>query len=103
MKILKIDHSQGFFLDAGGDYVSIDKIDKERLLMLIDHVVEKSVSFDPPTDDNLKNQAHKIIYKSLFKKLSDLAARKDQLKDESERAYLDEYERYKAGPAGGEE
>ncbi|HEX7048297.1 MAG TPA: hypothetical protein VF275_12070 [Gammaproteobacteria bacterium] len=98
MKILKIDNNQGFFLDVDDSYRSVDKIDKERLLAIINRVVENEVTFDHPTEENLKNQAHKVIYQSLFKKLSDLVARKEQLKDESERAYLKEYERYKANP-----
>jgi len=46
--------------------------------------------------ESLKNQAHQIIYKSISDKLNDLHQKRNQFRDESERLYLGEYEKYKA-------
>jgi len=45
-------------------------------------------------ENELKNQAHQIIYKSISEKLLDLHSKRNQFRDESERMYLDEHEKY---------
>jgi len=100
MKLLKISKSKGYFLLEDGKYASIDKITKEDLLRLVDLTLEDEVDFDEFSDEKVKNQAHQIIYKSIFEKLSELAERKDEFKDESDRMYLQEYEKYKGESAG---
>ncbi|MDD9723735.1 hypothetical protein PVW51_23815 [Sulfitobacter sp. PR48] len=97
MKILKIDNGNGFFyLDQGGDWQPIDTIDKTALLKLLDVYLENDVAMDSPDDQSLSNQAHAIIYRGIFDKLSQLADEKSRFKDESETLYLDEMEKYAA-------
>ena len=96
MKLLKIEGSQGYFLDENGDFETVDKLTKEDLLRLVDLTLEEDkVEFDEYDDETLKNQAHRIIYKSISEKLQGLGNRRQEFKDESERLYLQEYERYR--------
>lgn len=97
MKILKIEYNQGFYFAEGEDYNSIDKINKNDLLKLVDLTLNDDVEFDEYSEDTLKNHAHQIIYKSIYEKLFDLYKEKDEFKDESERLFLQEYEKYKGG------
>ena len=97
MKLLKISENLGQFLTANGDYSSIEKINKDDLLRLVDCTLgEGEVELDPYDDQTIKNQAHQVIYKSIFQKLSDLGKRKQEFVDESARLFLEEYEKYRA-------
>ena len=96
MKLLKISENAGHYLAANGDYAPIDKIGKDDLLRLVDRTLhEKEVEFDPYDDQLIKNQAHQVIYRSVFQKLTDLRKRRQEFVDESARLFLDEYERYR--------
>ena len=96
MKTLKIESSQGHFLTEEDGYETVDKIDKTILLRLVNLALEDDFEIDEYDEAELKNQAHQIIYKSISEKLNDLHQKRNQFRDESERLYLDEYEKYKA-------
>ena len=96
MKVLKIENNQGYFLKEEDGYETIDKIDKAILLRLVNLALEDGFEIDEYDEGELKNQAHQIIYKSISEKLNDLHQKRSQFRDESERLYLDEYEKYKA-------
>ncbi|MDP0563174.1 MAG: hypothetical protein QS721_12955 [Candidatus Endonucleobacter sp. (ex Gigantidas childressi)] len=96
MKALKIENSQGHFLIEEGKYETVDKIDKVILLKLVNSALKDDFDIDEYNKENLKNQAHQIIYKSISEKLNDLHNKRNQFRDESERLFLDEYEKYKA-------
>jgi hypothetical protein len=95
MKILKIENHQGYFLTDEGGYEPVDKIGKNVLSRLVTLALEDDFEIDEYDDEKLKNQAHQIIYKSISGKLADLHLKRNQFRDESERLYLDEYEKYK--------
>lgn len=95
MKILKIENNNGFFCASGGEFISIDKLDKENLLKLVEYALTKEVEMDNYDPEILKNEAHKIIYRSVHKKLQELIARKDEFFDKSEREFYETYENYK--------
>lgn len=97
MKVLKIEDNQGFYTTTGDAYNSIDKINKDDLLKLVELTLEGDVEIDEYSEEMLKNQAHQIIYKNIYEKLLDLQKRRDEFKDESERLFLQEYEKYKGG------
>ena len=61
MMLLKIENNQGLFLGDSGEYLPIDKIDKERLLKLVGLALEDDAEFDEYDEEKLKNQAHQII------------------------------------------
>lgn len=45
--------------------------------------------------DNIKNQAHKVIYESLFKKFKEFLENRERFIDESESLYKDAMQKYK--------
>lgn len=96
MKVLKIENNQGHYLTEEDGYETVDKIDKVILLRLVNLALEDDFKIDEYDEEELKNQAHQIIYKSISAKLNDLHQKRNQFRDESERLYLDEYEKYKA-------
>ena len=98
MKLLKIEDSQGLFLSEKDVYVSLDKITKEHLLKLVDLALKDDATFDPYSEEKLKNQAHQIIYKSIYGKLKALNEEKEKFIDESKRLFLKEYEKYSQEP-----
>lgn len=99
MKLLKIENNLGCFLDDKGEFATIDKIAKEDLLRLVNLTLgEEEIEFDEYNVENLNNQAHQIIYKSIFEKLQGLRGRRQGFIDELERLYLQDYEKYREKP-----
>jgi hypothetical protein len=94
MKLLSIENNLGLYLSELGQYNPVDKITKEDLLRLVNLTLQADVVFDEYDENAIKNQAHQIVYKSVFEKLRDLRDRKQAFIDESERLYLKEYEKY---------
>lgn len=95
MKALKIENHQGYFLTAEGGYDTVDKVDRTALSRLVNLALEDNFEIDEYDETELKNQSHQIIYKSISWKLLDLHQKRNQFRDESERLYLDAYEKYK--------
>ena len=95
MKLLEIKDNIGCYLSEPGKYIPIDKITKEDILRLVNLTLQETVEFDEYDERVIKNQAHQIIYKSVFEKLRGLKDRKKEFVDESERLYLKEYEKYR--------
>ena len=97
MKLLRIENSSGQYRDKDGEYRPVDKLNKEGLLHLVNTVLaEGTVDFDEFDDSLIKNQAHQIVYKSVFRKLHDLRKRRSEFVDESKRTFLEVYEKYRA-------
>ena len=103
MKLLKIEDNCGHFLLANGEFESLDKLTKEDLLRLVDLTLSEEVVFDNLEDIPLANLAHQIIYKSVYEKLAELASRREEFTDESERLYLSENDRYRADISGDDD
>lgn len=95
MKLLSIKDGAGYYLGETGEIISVDKITKEDLLRLVNLTLSDEVEFDEYDESVIKNQAHQIVYKSVFEKLRDLGKRKQEFIDESERLFLDAYEKYR--------
>jgi len=95
MKLLKIDDHLGHFLSNSGQYEPMDKLTKVDLLRLVDLTLQGEVEFDSYDEAAIRNQAHQIVYKSVHTKLFELASRRQEFTDESERLYLQDYERYR--------
>jgi uncharacterized protein YdhG (YjbR/CyaY superfamily) len=72
-----------------------DKLDKENLLRLVEHALTKEVEMDEYNPEVLKNEAHRIIYRSVHKQLQELSARRSEFIDRSEREFCEIYENYK--------
>lgn len=96
MKLLRIHEHVGQYLGADGNYESIETIDKEDLMRLVDRTLDaEEFDVDAYDEQAIKNQAHQVIYKSIAQKLNDLRKRREAFIDESARLYLAEYEKYR--------
>lgn len=96
MKLLRINESNGEFYSSSDEYVHIDKITKEDILMLVNRTLrEETIELDPYDVQAIKNHAHQLIYKSVYQKLQDLQNRRQEFVDESKRLFLEDYERYR--------
>jgi len=99
MKLLKIEGNHGHFLGDDNAFNPVDRITKEDLLRLVDLTLTEEVEFDDYDSEAIKNQAHQILYKSIYEKLRGLRDRKQEFTDESERLYLQEYDKYREQPS----
>lgn len=100
MKLLKIENNLGYYRNDQGEFAQVDKITKEDILKLVDLTLgEEDIEFDEYNEENLKNQAHQIIYKSISEKLQGLKDRRQEFIDQSERLYLQDYEKYRDEPS----
>lgn len=96
MKLLRISDSTGHFLGYDKQFLPIDRITKDDLLRLANLTLgENEVEFDEYDEQVLKNQAHRVIYKSVVQKLQDLRMRKKQFADQAARLFYEEYDRYR--------
>ena len=96
MKCLKVENGRGFFLNKDGEMDSIDKITKDDILNLLNIATSPDTAFemDAITDDMALNEAHKIIYRSLYSKFSELLENKTRFAEESASVYKEALEKY---------
>lgn len=92
--MLKIDKNQGWFQKADGEYEKIDEITKEDLLRIMENILNEDVLMEEYDEEKLKNQAHQVVYKSIYTNLKSLNDRKEEFKDNIERLYQDQYTKY---------
>ncbi len=94
MKLLKIENHLGHYRAEDGAYHEIDQITKEALLWILERVLDGSGEMDEYDEDELKNQVHQVVYKSIYSNLKALEDRRPEYIDESERLFLEDYKRY---------
>jgi hypothetical protein len=99
MKLLKVEDNHGYFLGDDDAFRPVDRITKEDLLRLVDLTLTEEVEFDDYDSEAIKNQAHQILYRSIYEKLSGLRDRKEEFTDDSQRLYLQDYEKYRKEPS----
>ncbi|MFT4850606.1 MAG: hypothetical protein ACI83B_003165 [Sediminicola sp.] len=95
MKVLKIEDYKGFCLTEESTYQPLDKLDKTILLNLVNLALTEHFEIDKYDESLLKNEAHRIIYKSVSQKLNDLHQKREKFNDESDNVFIEEYEKYK--------
>ena len=97
MKYLKIKNNNVYFVNPEGEEKEIDDIGKEDILYLLNEATSEDVEFemDVIEEDNIRNEAHKIIYTELYKKFVELIKNKDRFIDESTNLYKDAFNKYK--------
>jgi len=94
MKFLKIEDNKGFFSLDGKKWELIDRIDKDHLLKLLDLALSDDFEMDEFKEENLGNQAHRIIYKNIYEKFRDLSKNKNHFRDKNEALYKEAIEKY---------
>lgn len=92
--MLKIDNNQGWFQKVNGEYEQIDKIIKEDLLRMMENILENDTEMEEYDEEKLKNQAHQVVYKSIYNNLKSLKDRKEEFKDNTECLYQEQYTKY---------
>lgn len=98
MKCLEIKNGKGYFLNKEKAMMELDQIKKEDLMLLLDIATDKNQEFSMDDMENfpIDNPAHKIIYRSLYDKFSELLENRDRFKEESELLYKEAYKKYKS-------
>lgn len=94
MKILKIDNGKGLYFKEPDQWLEIDQIGKEDLLILLEKAISTEFEMDVFDLTSLQNKAHQIIYKHLYQKFNELKENKSRFKDESEQLYKSAIEKY---------
>jgi len=95
MKILRISNSKGEFSLDGINYSSVDTINKDDLLTMIDLFVKNICEMDEYSEENIPNKAHQIIYQNLYQKFKELEQNKAQFEDMSKNIYKDAIDKYR--------
>jgi len=96
MKYLKIEDDKGYFLKEENpeSYIEIDKISKDDLLNLLNKAVKSGFEMEDYQEELLGNPAHRIIYKNIYEKFTQLELNKNMFKDKSESYYKEAIEKY---------
>ncbi len=96
MKCLKIENGRGFFAHSNGEMQPIDKMTKDDILYLLSVATNPEGEFemDSLEDHELLNEAHKIIYRSLYSKFSELLSNKTRFVEESAATYKEALDKY---------
>lgn len=103
MKYLKIEDNKGLFQIGDNNWQTVDCIDKDDLMTLLDKAIDTDFEMDNFVAESLQNKAHQIIYRNLHEKFSELLENKSRFKDESEQLYKNELEKYSKSEPNGEE
>jgi hypothetical protein len=95
MKILKIKDGKAYYTLEGEDFKIID-IDGDAILKLLDAILESAddIMMDNEEEEEVQNEAEKIIYADLRKKLTDFCGLKPQLLKEVSDLYKEQKEKY---------
>lgn len=94
MKFLKIENNKGFYSVGAQSWKPIDEINKDDLFKLLDCALSDDFEMDSFCPEDIGNPAHRIIYKNIYEKLTDLNGKRDRFKDESETVYKEAIEKY---------
>ena len=95
IKILKIKDGKGYYLDKNGNYVEVDKVDRNSLLYLINLVINSEVEIETYYESLILNKVHQIIYKEISQKILTLKASKLTLLSNIDSEYADLINKYK--------
>lgn len=95
IKILKIKGGKGYYLDKNGNYVEVDKVDRDSLLYLINLVIDGEVEIEAYDESLILNKVNQIIYKEISQKILTLNANKQTLLSNIDTEYADLINKYK--------
>lgn len=96
MNYLKIENGRGFFISKNNEWTEIDKINKDDILFLLERATDDGVSFEMSEykEEEIKNEADKIIYKNIYTKFQHIVDNKTQFLDESDSLFKDAFHKY---------
>ena len=96
MNYTKIENSNVYFrLSNSDNWKLISDITGDDLIKLIEKCIDED-DFELEEFDNtlIKNEAHKIIYKSIYQKIKEIHLERDNIIDENTQRYNDIIEKY---------
>jgi len=98
MKCLKIEDDKGFFLRQNGEMGQVDKMTKDDVLYLLNLATASDNLFemDSLQEQDILNEAHRIIYRNLYSKFSELLENRTRFAEESASIYKEAIEKYQA-------
>ena len=94
MRCLKIEDNQVHFLAEDGEYKPIDQIGKADLLFLLDRAVNDEFKMDKYDEEAIGHAAHRIIYRDIHDRFTELLENKKRFRDESELLFKSALEKY---------
>lgn len=95
MKCLRIEENQGWYKLCEEEWKSIEKINKDDLMKLLNLAIDsEDFEMDEYDKEKIGNPAHDIIYSNLYAKFKELINNKTRFKDESESMYKDAIDKY---------
>lgn len=96
MNYTKIENNNVYFrLSNLDNWKIISDITGDDLIKLIEKCIDEDDFELEEFDDTLiKNEAHKIIYRSVFQKINDIHRERDNIIDENTQKYNDIIEKY---------
>ncbi len=100
MNYLKIQRGRGYYLKNNptvGSTTDIDisQIAKDDLLELVNAAIEDDdFSMEDPNSSPIQNEAHRIIYEAIYKKLDEIHQKRQQLLDQENNLFLDAFKKY---------
>ncbi len=96
MKEFEIKSSNVYYYSKDNECKPIDSINKEELLFLVNKLIDsEDFEMDVYDDKLIKNEAHKIIYRNIYNKFSELKKNKQSFKDQYNGLYEDALNKYK--------
>lgn len=97
MEYSKIENHKVYYrITKEAEWIKITEIGKDDILKLLtafkDDEDFKLVEYE---NDKIKNEAHNIIYKSIYSKFQELILKREQIIDDSNNRYMDAINKYK--------
>ncbi len=94
MKYLKINNNKVYYVDKENNEKTLDLINKEDLLYIIEKVFDDDFEYDIYDNDLIMNQVHNIIYKDISNKLDKLKSKKDEINEDFDELYKEAWNKY---------
>lgn len=97
MNYIKIEgNSVHFRLKEEDEWKAISEIQGMDILALLKASIENDeFQIDEYKDELIRNEAHNIIYKSIYEKINEIIINKENILDENSQRYKDIIEEYK--------
>lgn len=97
MKYLKIENNKGFFLKEEV-WIPIDEITKDDIFKFIHLIIlptdNTTFEMDEFSEEILQHGVHKIIYKNIYDKLSELIIDKANIQDNVDQQFAGALQKY---------
>lgn len=96
MNYTKIENSSVYFrLNEDMDWKPISEIQGDDLILILEKaLIEDEFELAEYNNELIKNEAHNIIYKSIYEKIDEIRHDRENILDENLQRYIDVIEKY---------